>query len=336
MSLRSRLFSLVCFWLLFCSSVGAQTNFFECAKNPAKCSPAMEKGSKEPEFNQFNQNRLAQDAIDGLQIGARQREEELSKLRQQLQIRERESASLSQQVNASQAVVKLSVRALVIGNGAYVNFGRLKNSTNDARSMAAKLESFGIEVDLILDADRDRLVKALNDYAGKAQGKDVNLLFYAGHGLQIEGVNYLIPTNMKSDGISAGYIKLNGISLNAVMDYLPAKTRLIFLDACRDNPASRSLSASRGGNNVGLAPVSANTGTLIAYATKEGSVASDGDGVNSPYTSALLKHLDAPIDIGLILRRVRETVLQSTANEQEPWEYGSLIGDQLVLSKMAR
>jgi uncharacterized caspase-like protein len=269
-------------------------------------------------------------------LDARQREEELSKLRQQLQIRERESASLSQQVNASQAVVKLSVRALVIGNGAYANFGRLKNSTNDARSIAAKLESFGIAVDLILDADRDRMVKALNDYAGKAQGKDVNLLFYAGHGLQIEGVNYLIPTNMNADGISAGYVKLNGISLNAVMDYLPAKTRLIFLDACRDNPASRSLSTSRGGNNVGLAPVSANTGTLIAYATKEGAVALDGDGVNSPYTSALLKHLDAPIDIGLILRRVRETVLQTTANGQEPWEYGSLIGDQLVLSKMAR
>ena len=237
---------------------------------------------------------------------------------------------------AAPDIVRLKARALVIGNGAYANFGRLPNPRSDAQAIAAKFRSFGIEVDLVLDADRDTLVRALNEYASKAASTDVNILFYAGHGLQIEGTNYLIPTNMRADGISVGYVKLNGISLNAVMDYMPASTRLIFLDACRDNPASRSLVATRGAGSVGLAPVSASTGTLIAYATKEGTVAADGNGTNSPYTTALLRHLDAPLDIGIVLRRVRQTVLQMTSNTQEPWEYGSLIGDQLILSQMAR
>jgi hypothetical protein len=231
---------------------------------------------------------------------------------------------------------KFSVSALVIGNGAYSNFGRLPNPKNDAQDIAAKFRSFGIQVDLILDADRDTLVKALNEYAAKATGKDVNILYYAGHGLQVEGINYLIPTNMRADGISSGYVKLNGISLNAVMDYMPSKTRLVFLDACRDNPGSRTLASSRGINSVGLAPVNTTTGTMIAYATKEGEVAADGLGKNSPYTSALLQHLDARLDISIILRRVRETVMKMTSNKQEPWEYGSLIGDQLVLSEMAK
>jgi uncharacterized caspase-like protein len=141
---------------------------------------------------------------------------------------------------------------------------------------------------------------------------------------------------MRADGISSGYVKLNGISLNAVMDYMPSKTRLVFLDACRDNPGSRTLASSRGISSVGLAPVNTTTGTMIAYATKEGEVAADGLGKNSPYTSALLQHLDARLDISIILRRVRETVLKMTSNKQEPWEYGSLIGDQLVLSEMAK
>lgn len=290
----------------------------------AKIENAKEQARIAQLTRETEQTKKSQE-FESLQKEARQRDDELVKLRQQL-AKDRDATS----------TIKMTARALVIGNGAYTNFGRLTNSTNDAKSIATKLRSFNIEVDLILDADRDTLVKALNDYALRATGKDVNLLFYAGHGLQIEGINYLIPTNMKADGISAGYIKLNGIALNAVMDYMPAKTRLIFLDACRDNPAARSLLASRGGSNVGLAPVSAATGTLIAYATKEGSVAGDGDGKNSPYTTALLKHLDAPLDIGIVLRRVRQTVLQMTSNGQEPWEYGSLVGDQLILSQMAR
>lgn len=232
---------------------------------------------------------------------------------------------------------KLTARALVIGNTAYTNFNKLPNSTNDARDIADKLTGFGIEVDLLLDADRDSLIKALNDYQAKASEKDVNLFFYAGHAMQAEGINYIIPVNMRADSTSVGYVKLAGISLPAVMDYMAAKTRLVFLDACRDNPAVRALVASRSGSaQIGLAPVSTTTGTLIAYATKEGSVAADGNGRNSPYTTALLRHLDAPMDISLVLRRVRQTVLEMTANQQEPWDNSSLVGDQLVLSQMAR
>ena len=272
---------------------------------------------------------VAQSEIQQIQITTQQNERNSS------------TAQLSNLLNeGTQTTItskpKFSVSALVIGNGAYSNFGRLPNPKNDAQDIAAKFRSFGIQVDLILDADRDTLVKALNEYAAKATGKDINILYYAGHGLQVEGINYLIPTNMRADGISSGYVKLNGISLNAVMDYMPSKTRLVFLDACRDNPGSRTLATSRGISSVGLAPVNTTTGTMIAYATKEGEVAADGLGKNSPYTSALLQHLDARLDISIILRRVRETVMKMTSNKQEPWEYGSLIGDHLVLSEMAK
>jgi hypothetical protein len=231
---------------------------------------------------------------------------------------------------------RLSARALVIGNGRYLSFGALANPTRDARAIAAKLRSFGIEVDLVLDAQRDDIIHALNEYSRKSAGKDVSILFYAGHGVQVEGINYLIPINMRADGLSAGYVKLAGISLNAALDYLPAKTRLVFLDACRDNPATRSLVATRGGATAGLAPVNAASGTLLSYATRDGATADDGDGQNSPYTTALLRHLDTPADISLVLRQVRQTVLQLTGGRQEPWEYGSLVGEQIVLPLLAR
>ncbi|MES2974174.1 MAG: caspase family protein [Pseudomonadota bacterium] len=237
---------------------------------------------------------------------------------------------------AAPAQQRLKARALVIGNSAYASFGRLPNPRNDAQAIAAKFRAMGIEVDLLLDADRDSFVKALNEYAQRAGGVDINILYYAGHGVQVEGINYLVPTNMRADGISAGYIKLSGISLNAALDYMPGTTRLVFLDACRDNPASRSLVATRSAGTVGLAPVNTTSGTLIAYATKDGATADDGQGRHSPYTAALLEHLDRPDDIAVVLRRVRQSVMRATSNRQEPWEYGSLIGEQLVLSQIAR
>ena len=241
----------------------------------------------------------------------------------------------SQLTNVSR-VPRLSARALVIGNGRYASFGRLKNPANDARAIAAKLQGFGIDVDLVLDAERDDLIRALNEYSVRAAGKDISILFYAGHGVQVEGTNYLIPVNMRADGVTSGYVKLAGISLNAALDYLPAKTKLVFLDACRDNAASRALVATRGGASVGLAPVQAGSGTLIAYATRDGATADDGDGRNSPYTSALLQHLDTPDDVALMLRQVRQTVLRNTSGRQEPWEYGSLVGERIVLPLMSR
>ena len=263
---------------------------------------------------------------------------ELAAMRQELQALRQQIGNTETQQRDAQAAPgqRLNVRALVIGNSSYQYFGRLNNPANDARAMAQKLSSLGVKVDLVLDADRDGMVKALNEYSQRAAGTDVNILFYAGHGVQVDGVNYLVPVNMRADGVSAGYVKLSGISLNATLDYLPAKARIVFLDACRDNPVSRSLLATRSSAAVGLAPVAATSGTLIAYATRDGSTAEDGTGRNSPYTTALLQHLDLPMDIGIVLRQVRQTVMGMTSNRQEPWEYGSLLGGELVLSKMAR
>jgi uncharacterized caspase-like protein len=124
---------------------------------------------------------------------------------------------------------------------------------------------------------------------------------------------------------------IQGVSLNEVVEnFLPGKTKLVFLDACRDKPLQRTgdRSVSRG-----LAPISVAEGTLIAYATKDGQVASDGTGQrNSPFTQALLEHLSDPSDIAVVLRKVREKVMRATGGKQQPWEYGSLTGGELVLS----
>lgn len=259
----------------------------------------------------------------------------LKALQEKLAKLETERANGSQKPAAASAP-RHTARALVIGNSRYASFGTLPNPVRDARAMAAKLRSFGIPTDLVIDAGRDELIQALADHASQAAGRDISILFYAGHGIQVDGVNYLIPVNMRGEGLSAAYIKIAAVSLNAALDSLPAKTRIIFLDACRDNPLTRSLFATRGGAAPGLAPVQASSGTLVAYATKDGATADDGDGGNSPYTTALLKHLDEPVDISLALRKVRQTVLQMTSGRQEPWEYGSLVGEQIILPLMSK
>jgi len=223
---------------------------------------------------------------------------------------------------------RLSVHAIVIGNGAYQGSGRLDNPINDARAISAKLKSMGFKVTTIENADRTKLVSSLVKFSASAVDSDLTLFFYAGHGVQISGKNYMLPTDTNLNQI--GGVELHGISLNSVVDrFLPGKTKLVFLDACRDNPllqvASRSVSR-------GLAPISVSQGTLISYATKDGSVAADGSGKNSPFTKALLQHIDSPDDIAVVLRRVRDQVMRETGGQQQPWEYGSLSGGSLILS----
>jgi hypothetical protein len=224
--------------------------------------------------------------------------------------------------------------ALVIGNSAYPG-AALVNPKNDAQAIAKKLKSYGLSVDLVLDAKRSKLVDALTAFATKAHDADVTILFYAGHGMQVNGINYLIPVDMNlGRGSSAAKVSFEAVSLNTLVEeHLPGKTKIVFLDACRDNPLARSIAGTRGASR-GLAAVNAATGTLIAYATRDGSTASDGNSSNSPYTTALLAHLDESEDIALVLRKVRQKVMTSTRGAQEPWEYGSLIGDKLVLSQL--
>ena len=219
--------------------------------------------------------------------------------------------------------------ALVIGNSAYAGSNRLANPVNDAPAMLAKLRSLGFKVTEIPNASREQLVRGLSDFSRTAARADLTLLFYAGHGVQVFGKNYMLPIDMDQTDVAQATIQ--GVSLNEVVEnFLPGKTKLVFLDACRDNPLQRT------GDRIvsrGLAPISVAEGTLIAYATKDGQVASDGTGQrNSPFTQALLEHLSDPSDIAVVLRKVREKVMRATGGKQQPWEYGSLTGGELVLS----
>ena len=236
-------------------------------------------------------------------------------------------------VNSGSAQTAKSVYALVIGNGRY-NKASLINPTNDANEIARRFTQYGFTVRLVLDGDRRALIRALNDFQMQSVNYETNILFYAGHGIQYNGINYIIPTDMSLEAGSAS-IDFDAISTNQIVDkYMRGKTKLVFLDACRDNPLARSFMASRGVGSVskGLAPMDVASGTLISYATKDGNVAIDGDGKNSPYTEALLKHLDSREDISLILRKVRQDVMNKTKGKQVPWDYGSLVGGQLILS----
>lgn len=253
-------------------------------------------------------------------------EADAAKRRQQeLEQQLAQSSGSRQSINYGRA---LNAHALVIGNSGYKGGAKLANPLNDAKSVSAKLQELGFKVTEVVDADRGKLVTSLSSFAAAAQSADVTLLFYAGHGVQISGTNYMLPVDLNMNDL--GQVPLQGISLNSVVEqYLPGKTKLVFLDACRDNPllqtASRSVSR-------GLAPINVSEGTLISYSTKDGQVAQDGDGKNSPFTKALLNHLSDPEDIAVVLRKVREQVMKDTGGRQQPWEYGSLTGGALVLS----
>ncbi len=223
--------------------------------------------------------------------------------------------------------------ALVIGNSAYAGSNRLPNPVNDARAISAKLRALGFKVTEIRDAGREQMVRGLSEFSRTAARADLTLLFYAGHGVQIAGANYMIPVDLSlNDSVQAS---LQAVSLNQVVEqYLPGKTKLVFLDACRDNPL---MASGARGVTKGLAPINVSEGTLIAYATKDGQTAEDGAGqTNSPFTTALLEHLADPEDIAVVLRTVRAKVMQRTNNRQQPWEYGSLTGGALVLSAIRR
>jgi hypothetical protein len=266
---------------------------------------------------------------------ARRVEQETAKFKAEADAAKRRQQELEQQLaksSGNKSTINfgraLSAHALVIGNSSYAGSAKLDNPRNDAKSVSAKLRDLGFKVTEIIDADRTRLVSSLSAFSTAAQSADLTMLFYAGHGVQISGTNYMLPVDLNMNDLSQ--VPLQGVSLSSVVEqYLPGKTKLVFLDACRDNPlmqtASRSVSR-------GLAPINVSEGTLISYSTKDGQVAQDGDGKNSPFTRALLDHLDDPEDIAVVLRKVREQVMKNTGGKQQPWEYGSLTGGSLVLS----
>ena len=217
--------------------------------------------------------------------------------------------------------------ALVIGNGAYAGSARLDNPVADSEAISARLKRHGFQVYLERNLTRQQMVAAIQKFSMEASEADLSVLYFAGHGVQINGVNFLVPIDVGiSDATRMGF---DAVPLNTLIESaLPGKARLVFLDACRDNPW---LKSSTRGLSRGLAPISVASGTLISYATKDGSIAFDGGGKHSPFTQALLEHIDQPEDIGIVLRRVRERVMSLTNGQQQPWEYGSLTGGALIL-----
>jgi uncharacterized caspase-like protein len=226
--------------------------------------------------------------------------------------------------------------ALVLGNSNYQNVAPLANPVNDSARIAATLKDAGFDV---VDSRRDMAAgetrRALRDFADRARDADIAVVYYAGHGIEVDGANYLIPVDARLERDTDIYDE--GLSLDRILIAIePAKKlRLVILDACRDNPFSRTMKRTVASRAIGqglakVEPTSPNV--LIAYSAKAGSTAADGDGKNSPFTTALSHHLTKP---GLDVRRafgfVRDEVLKTTNNRQEPFVYGSLGGDDVPL-----
>ncbi len=217
--------------------------------------------------------------------------------------------------------------ALVIGNADYQFGGVLANPENDAKSMAAALKQIGFDVLEYTNANQKEIKKAIDEFGDKLKLYDVGLFFYAGHGVQVKGSNYLVPVdaNLSSEN-DVEYDCVNAERILAKMEDAGSKVNIVVLDACRNNPFERSWTRSTQGK--GLAFMNAPSGSLIAYATSPGTTASDGSGQNGLYTSALLQHLSTPnITILEMFQQVRSTVMEKSGDIQVPWESTSLKGN---------
>jgi uncharacterized caspase-like protein len=226
--------------------------------------------------------------------------------------------------------------ALVIGNGKYENAGVLTNPTNDADAIADLLTKAGFDsVDRRRDLGVVEFKRAVREFVDRASNADVAVVYYSGHGLEIGGVNYLIPVDAKLTSVLD--MDDEAVSLDRILVAAGhvKKLSLIILDACRENPFHPAADDARvtRGVTMGLAGVGPTVAdTLIAFAAKAGSVSYDGDGRNSPFTTALLKYITQPgLDIRLALGKVRDDVLRATNHRQEPYVYGSLGGDNVAL-----
>ena len=230
--------------------------------------------------------------------------------------------------------------ALVIGNSAYQTAGTLANPVKDAAAITELLRKARFDViESRRDLNNTDKRRALRDFSAKARDADTAVVYYAGHGIEVEGTNYLLPVDAVLEQDSDAYDE--AVALDRVLQAIePArKLRLVILDACRDNPFARTMKRSLSGRSVtrGLASVEpGKANTLIAFAAKGGSIADDGLGTNSPYTTALLKHLATPgIDLRKAFGLVRDEVVKLTGHKQEPFLYGSLGGADMTLMPSA-
>ena len=215
--------------------------------------------------------------------------------------------------------------ALVVGNGAYTGTAALANPTKDATAIAATLETLGFEVILATDVDRRGAIAAIDKFTAALNGAEVGLFFFAGHGIQIGGQNFLLPTDVSVESERA--LRYSAIDIQEVIAEMErrADASIAILDACRDNPfvdaltrgvgASRSTTVSRG---LGMLRLTGR-GAIIAYAAASGDVAADGEGGHSPFTAALLEEIDEPrVEVGLVFRHVARRVIDETKGRQRP------------------
>lgn len=222
--------------------------------------------------------------------------------------------------------------ALVIGNAAYPA-APLRNPVNDANAIAARLRAMGFEVTLRTDVTQREFTRAVSQFGQALKPGSVGLFYYAGHGMQVRGRNFLVPVD--ADIQSEASARSESVDLDLVLEQLgPARLSMVILDACRNNPFEGKFRTARGS---GLAQVDAPKGTLLAYATAPGKVASDGDGANGLYTAELLKAMQIPgAKVEEVFKAVRVNVIKATAGEQIPWESSSLTGDYYFSPAPAR
>jgi Caspase domain len=214
--------------------------------------------------------------------------------------------------------------ALVIGNGAYTS-SPLKNPPNDATDMAKALSNVGFTVEHGVDLTQRQMKAMIREFGQKLKAGGQGLFYFAGHGIQLKGRNYLIPVD--AEIASEADVEDQGVDVNLVMGLMDEAgngLNVVILDACRNNPFARSFRSS----SNGLAQVDAPTGTLVAYSTAPGRVARDGAGRNGPYTAELLRQMRVPgLTIEEVMKRVRASLKQLTNGEQIPWESSSLVGN---------
>jgi hypothetical protein len=223
--------------------------------------------------------------------------------------------------------------AFVVGNGTYKNVAQLPNPPIDAKAMASLLRNVGFEVVEGINLTRDKMTERLLEFGKKTQGADVAVFFYAGHGIAVDGINYLLPVDadIKSEmDVKLGKAINVDLSLDQTMN--DAKVKLVFLDACRDNPFTAKIRAGASSRSVsvqtGLAEMKSGEGTLIAFATGPGRTALDGqEGTNSPFTRALIANITQPgLEIQQAMTQVRAQVNEETSKGQLPWGHTNLIG----------
>jgi uncharacterized caspase-like protein len=238
---------------------------------------------------------------------------------------------LSSSANDKPAAPIDSRMALVIGNSNYANLPKLSNPANDARAVAEILKTMGYKARLLIDGSEQSIRREIRQFASDSEKADVAFVFYAGHGAQVNGNNYLLPIDIDIPRTDVD-IQFSGLKVDDLVNSIRSNTKIVFLDACRDNPALfKNLVKGRGSLPTGLAPAASSNfeqkpggGVFIAYATDAGAVADDGTGKHSPFTQALLRNMQKPISIDDMFSLVTKEVRLVTKNAQRPYKYASL------------